>query len=145
MKKVIILLIIVVIVVLSGFTYFYHQSQEQQKEAIRINQTYEAYLNKEILGTNVISLINKTMDDNAKRQIEKDEKGQYKDNGKNSILIQVQFKIEKDKTYTYRMEQIAKQGSEAFIRNFGAMSFRCTKIDYHEATKRVKMVYFEQV
>ena len=48
-----------------------------------------------------------------------------------SIIIEVKF-IEADQIF--RMEAIAKQGSEAFIKNYNTMSFKCIKKEYHEKT-----------
>ena len=66
----------------------------------------------------------------------------YIDNGKNSIRIEIKF-LELDKVIT--MERINNVGIEKFWSNYGALSFKCTKIEYHEKTHRVKYMYFEEV
>ena len=43
------------------------------------------------------------------------------------------------------MERINNVGIEKFWSNYGALSFKCTKIEYHEKTHRVKYMYFEEV
>ena len=51
--------------------------------------------------------------------------------------------MELDKVIT--MERINNVGIEKFWSNYGALSFKCTKIEYHEKTHRVKYMYFEEV
>ena len=51
--------------------------------------------------------------------------------------------LELDKVIT--MERINNVGIEKFWSNYGALSFKCTKIEYHEKTHRVKYMYFEEV
>ena len=106
------------------------------------NKTYESYENKEVLGTDIISIINKATDSNKKNDIKIGEDGNYIDNGKNSIRIEIKF-LELDKVIT--MERINNVGIEKFWSNYGALSFKCTKIEYHEKTHRVKYMYFEEV
>ena len=43
------------------------------------------------------------------------------------------------------METLTKVGLEGFVQNFNLIQFKCTDIDYHEATKRVKSLTFEQI
>mgnify|MGYP007107362169 CR=1 FL=1 len=90
----------------------------------------------------IISIINKATDSNKKNDIKIGEDGNYIDNGKNSIRIEIKF-LELDKVIT--MERINNVGIEKFWSNYGALSFKCTKIEYHEKTHRVKYMYFEEV
>ena len=106
------------------------------------NKTYESYYNKEVLGTDIISIINKATDSNKKNDIKIGKDGNYIDNEKNSIRIEIKF-LELDKVIT--MERINNVGIEKFWSNYGALSFKCTKIEYHEKTHRVKYMYFEEV
>ena len=107
------------------------------------NKQYEGYLENQIYGTDVVTLINKAISANDKNHIEKDEKGQYVSNHQNSILIDLVMITdeEKEETTTYRMEAIAKVGTSAFIKNFNTVKFECTKKEYHEETG--KLAYIE--
>lgn len=111
-------------------------------QASENNKVYESFYNQNVLGTDFISLINKAIDNNEKNLVDKDEDGNYIDNEKNSIKIEVKFQ-ELDKVIS--MESINKQGIYQFLQNFGAYSFRCTKIEYHQSTKNIKYMYFEQI
>lgn len=148
LKKIVIPLIIIVIVIttiITAIIFSINNYKSNLKEIQQLNSDYESYYNTELLGTTVISIINKTISLNEKNGIEKNNKGEYLENDTNSIIITVQFKGNEDKIFTYRMEAIGKQGSEAFVKNFGGFTFKCTKIEYHEKTKMVKSLFIEQI
>ena len=142
MKKIIICILSVFLVVICIVSYSLYQKNENTAQIGIDNKTYESYNNKEVLGTDIISIINKATDSNKKNDIKIGEDGNYIDNEKNSIRIEIKFK-ELDKVIT--MERINNVGIEKFWSNYGALSFKCTKIEYHEKTHRVKYMYFEEV
>lgn len=142
MKKIIICILSAFLVVICIVSYSVYQKNENTAQIGVDNKTYESYENKEVLGTDIISIINKATDSNKKNDIKIGEDGNYIDNGKNSIRIEIKFK-ELDKVIT--MERINNVGIEKFWSNYGALSFKCTKIEYHEKTHRVKYMYFEEV
>lgn len=137
----IILIILCIIVAIVGLTIYNGIRLKNLTEDY--NKTYESYNEKEILGTTLISIINKTIDQNEKNAIPKQEDSiYYIDNGENSIQIQVKF-LESDNII--RMEDIAKQETENFIKYFATATFKCTSIEYHEKTNMIKSLYFEQI
>ena len=142
MKKIVILIstIFLTIALIIGYRIYYKKVAIEQ--AVKENKSYESFYNKDILGTDVISIINKAIDSNEKNQVEKDEKGNYIDNFENSIEIKLKFK-ELDQIIT--MERINEVGMQQFWLNFGALSFKCTDIEYHTKTNNVKSMYFEQI
>ena len=92
-------------------------------------------------GTDVASLINKIQDENTKNKIEKNSKGFYIANDTNSIKLNIKF-LEKDDIIEF--ESITKNGTDAFIRYFGAMEFKCTSIEYHNKTGKIAYMHFVQ-
>ena len=134
-----ILSIILVVGVYSVYRYRTNVYQIQKQ-----NREYEQYYNINVLGTELISIINKTIDLNTKNNITKDDKGYFVDNGENSIKINVEFKYKND-TKTISMEEIASTGAESFVKVYSTANFKCTKIEYHEKTHNVKNVTFEEV
>lgn len=142
MKKIIICILSIFLIIICIVVYGVYQKNENTAQIGVDNKTYESYENKEVLGTDIISIINKATDSNEKNDIKIGEDGNYIDNGKNSIRIEIKFK-ELDKVIT--MERINNVGIEKFWSNYGALSFKCTKIEYHEKTHRVKYMYFEEV
>lgn len=142
MKKIIICILSIFLIIICIVVYGVYQKNENTAQIGVDNKTYESYENKEVLGTDIISIINKATDSNKKNDIKIGEDGNYINNGKNSIRIEIKF-LELDKVIT--MERINNVGIEKFWSNYGALSFKCTKIEYHEKTHRVKYMYFEEV
>lgn len=142
MKKNIILILTIFLVIIVSITYGLYHKRMITLQSSENNKTYNSFYGQEVLGTDFVSLINKAIDNNEKNLVNKDENGNYIDNGKNSIKVEVKFK-ELDKVIS--METINKQGIYQFLQNFGAASFKCTKIEYHQSTKNVKYMYFEQI
>ena len=139
MKKIIICILSIFLIIICIVVYGVYQKNENTAQIGVDNKTYESYENKEVLGTDIISIINKATDSNKKNDIKIGEDGNYIDN---SIRIEIKF-LELDKVIT--MERINNVGIEKFWSNYGALSFKCTKIEYHEKTHRVKYMYFEEV
>ena len=128
MKKIFIFLAIIV-VILCVILYQYNSYQRAQNAINSENSEYEQYLDKEIYGIDIASLINKSTDKNEKNSVSKDDKGYF---------------IQNDDT-TYKMEQIYKQGVEQFVQFFLNDKFKSSKVEYHEKTKRIKYILFEQI
>ena len=142
MKKSIFIILTIFLIITIAISYFLWESQRRVESANRINQEYNTYYDKTILGTDVASIINKTIDQNEKNKTEKDENNVYLENETNSIKIYLKF-LESDDTFL--MEAISNRGIESFIKYYSASNFKCTSIEYHEKTKYVKSLTFEQV
>ena len=104
-------------------------------------------MNKDIYGTDVITLINKAIDNNKKNNIHQDEKGYFIENEDDSLIIELVMitNEEKEKTKTYKMETISKAGVEAFISNFNTAKFKITEIKYHKKTNKLKYIQISQL
>lgn len=143
MKKSIFVILTILFIIVIVISLYIHNAQKLESIAIKHNQQYEEYCNKEILGTDLISLINKAIDYNEKNNVEKQENTiYYINNNTNSIQITVKF-IENDKII--KMENIAEKQTESFIKFFATATFKCNDIQYHKQTKNVQSMYFEQV
>ncbi len=142
MKKNIILIITAVLIIMAIICYNYWTYNRNKLEVQNNNKTYESFYNVEVLGTDIASLINKVDDSNSKNNVSKDDNGFYIENEKNSIKIEIKF-LEMDKIIS--SDAVIKNGIEKFVQNFATMSFKCSKIEYHQSTKLVKYMYFEQV
>lgn len=146
MKKnvIIISLILVIIVVICLVSI--NTNLKVNKAIKQQNSMYEQYLNTEIYGTDVITLINKATDNNEVNNVTKDEKGFYIDNNQNSIKIDLIMitNAEKNQTTTYKMEAISKVGISEFIKNFNTAKFECTKIEYHKQTGKISYIQISQ-
>ena len=142
MKKIFIFLAIIV-VILCVILYQYNSYQRAQNAINSENSEYEQYLDKEIYGIDIASLINKSTDKNEKNSVSKDDKGYFIQNDENSIEVEV-YIAEDEKKYELQMEQIYNAGTEQFVQYYGNTKFKCTKIEYHKKTGRVKYILFEQ-
>ena len=110
MKRNLIILISALLIVCVFVVYFVINYRNMQIDAQANNKEYITYKDKTIVGTTLVSLINKTVDNNEKNNIEKDEKNTYIENDKNSVKIYIYFlDLEKEDKYIethYTMEQI---------------------------------------
>lgn len=142
MKKTIFILIAVVIVLVSiiGIKYFSYLANFN--EIKMENAEYEKYINQEIYGIDLATLINKSVDQNVKKEIEFDEKGFFISNEKDSIQIEIYMQ---DNETTYKMETIHNVGTEQFVQYYGNIKFKCSKTEYHKKTGKIKYMLFEQI
>lgn len=141
MKKVITLIIILIICILISFSYAYNTYKSQEREIINHNNEYEYYYNKEIYGVELATIINKIINNNSNYNISKDEKGNYIEDKEHSIKMDI-YIIDTDDTYS--IERIYSLGTDKFVKSFNSAKFKCTKIEYHSQSKKVKYLYFEQ-
>ena len=148
MKRNLIILISALLIFCVFVVYFVINYRNMQIDAQANNKEYITYKDKTIVGTTLVSLINKTVDNNEKNNIEKDEKNTYIENDKNSVKIYIYFlDLEKEDKYIetpYTMEQIYNNDTDNFIKLYGTSNFYCSNIDYHEKTGNVKSLTFEQ-
>ena len=106
------------------------------------NAEFAEYKNKEIYGLDIATIMNKAVDKNTKNKVQKDEQGMYISNDTNSIQIEIYIW---DNETTYKMETFYEAGTEKFAQYYGNIKFKCSKIEYHKETGRIKYMLFEQL
>ncbi|MCI9286877.1 MAG: hypothetical protein HFJ57_02675 [Clostridia bacterium] len=143
MKKILICLIIVLVATTIAVSMWISGNNTKLAKIKENNQKYEIYLDKEVFGTDVTTVINKAIDDNEKREIPKDEKGFFIQNDTNSIKVELVM-LNGESKETYQMETLNKVGLSGFIKNFNLINFKCSKIEYHDKTKLISKIIFEQ-
>ena len=142
MKKSFLIVLSIIFIILCITYTFLINLRAEKIEIKKDNMQYEQYLNKEILGTKLATLISKVVDLNERNNISKDEKGYYIDNGENSIRIDLKMTtIDK----TYPMEEIYNNKITSFVQNFNFISFECKEIEYHKKTGRISKLVFEEL
>ena len=141
MKKFVVFLI-VILVIISCIAYIYLNYKANFYDARNQNMQYENYLDKEIYGSELASIINKAVDNNVKDKVSKDGNGIYQDNQTTSINIQIKIL---DNDTTYNMETLYNGGMDNFVKYYNQIKFKCTKIEYHEKTNKIKYMLFEQI
>ena len=142
MKKNIIILLIFAIVIFIIISYNYYVYKANIEKTAKYNKEYEQYLEKEIYGADIATIINKAVNQNEKNGVEKDEQNYFIENQEDSIKIDIHI-LENDTIYN--MERINKKHIEDFVKNFNTIKFKCVKKEYHESTQKIKYILFEQV
>ena len=141
MKKLAIFFFIVVIIV-AGVSYAYLKYKANYYEAKRQNNQFDSYYNQEFYGADVVTIINRAMDNNLTNKVERDNKGKFIENDTNSIKIDMKM-LDNDKTYD--METLYAGGLDKFIQYYNDIKFKCTKVDYHNSNGKVKYLLIEQI
>lgn len=142
MRQTLLIILAIIFIVICIISATIINIQAENNAINKENLEYEKYLNKEILGTEVATLISKVVDQNEKNNVQKDEKGYYIDNNQNSIKIDLKMTtIDK----TYPMEEIYNNKITNFVQNFNLIKFKCTSIEYHKNTGKVSKMIFEEL
>jgi hypothetical protein len=143
MKKTLIIIIAIFIVILSILLSKYYDLREEQNVVKEFNLKYEQYLDKEIYGTDIATIINKAVDDNENSFIEKDENGKYIQNDTSSVNIEIKIHdLEEDTIYT--METLYNGGMAEFVQYYNTVLFKCSSVEYNSAGQISYMLY-EQI
>lgn len=141
MKKIAIFFLIIIIIVV-GMSYLYLNYKASYNQAKQENKQFESYYNEEVYGTDLVTVINKAVDNNLINEVEKNQKGFFQNNEINSINIDIKI-IDNDTVY--QMETIYNNGMDNFVQYYGQIKFKCTKIEYHKETGKIKYLLFEQI
>lgn len=140
MKKLAIIFLIGVILIV-GISYMYLNYKANYNEARKTNYQFESYYEKEFYGADVVTLINKSYDNNLTLGVERDKNGIFIENDTNSIKIDVKI-IDNDTLYN--METLYIGGMDKFVENYNGIKFKCTKIEYHK-NRKIKYMLIEQI
>ena len=137
-KKILYMMFFIVMMGIFITLYLVVNFNIQNKKNIEIkafNAQYEEYNKDNLNGLDITTIINKAVSNNDSFYIQKDSNGLYVDDD-NRIEIYVSFKKK-----SYQMEKILKVGIDSFIQYFGAVSFNCTDVKYHENGKIASMTF----
>ena len=93
MKNKILLVLTIFMVILAISCYIVYQYRLNIIENQKINNQYKSYYQAQVLGTELVSIINETEDINSKNEILKNDEGLYIDNQDNSIKMYIEFYI----------------------------------------------------
>lgn len=148
MKKIfwsIMLLLVVIIVVLAVKIT---DNTNKKTSVAGFNAEFEDYKDKTIYGADVITIINKAIDNNENYNIEKDENSFYIDDNKYCLKVDLTLltKDEKEqiKEVNYSMEVLQKAGLDGFISSFSLTGFKCTNVSYNQ-TGRISKISLKQI
>lgn len=140
MKKLAIILTLTIIcLMMFGYKYFNFKSEYSQIK--RRNAEYESYYQKVLYGSDIATIVNRAVNDNERNDVKKDSKGLYIDNNTNSLKVEVKIT---DNDTLYTMEKLYDGGMTNFVTFYQDVEFECTKIEYHQSTRNIKYMLFEQ-
>lgn len=142
MKKLNLSLLAISIIIISIVGIKYYSYMIERNNLMKENAEYEQYLDKEVYGIDIASLINRIVNLNEKNEIEKDANGIYIQNDEDSIEVEIYME---DNETTYKMEVFYNAGTEQFLPYYGNIKFKCSKIEYHKNTGKIKYMLFEQL
>ena len=143
MKKTIVFIISTVMIICVIAASKFYELRDSKLQIDEFNLKYEKYLDKEITGREVTTIINQAIDDNEKNYIQKDKNGKYIQDDEKSINIEVKITEFKEEQI-YEMEKLYNGGMDEFVKYYGEINFKCTNIEYN-SKGRVKYMLFEQI
>ena len=88
MKKIAIFLLILIAIICT-ISYIYLNYKFDLNNVAKENSKFEMYIDKEVRGSELATIINKMVDSNEKNETQKDEEGKYINNDENSINIDI--------------------------------------------------------
>lgn len=141
MKKIIIFFAIIIIII-CGISYIYLNYKAEYNMSKKANLEFEKYLNEEVYGVDLATIINRAVDNNQRNEVQRNNKGIYINNDTNSISIEIKM-IDNDSIY--QMETIYNGGTQNFVNYYNNIKFKCVEIKYHNSTNKVRYMLFEQI
>lgn len=143
MNRTLIIIISVILIICVGLLSLFYTNKQKYNELQKFNMRYEQYIDKEIIGTNIATVINQAVDDNEKAMIKKDENNKYIQDDFNSVYIEIKI-TEFAEEEIYTMETLYNGGMSEFVKYYGQIKFKCDKIEYN-SKGQVKYMLFEQI
>ncbi len=148
MKKVVLYIFLIVILILIVVLVKISDNRLKNSEIVAFNSEFEVYKDKSLYGADILSIINKAIDNNESHSVQKDSKGDYIEDDTYSVkvIITLLTKDEKEEIQekTYQMEVLQRAGLDEFITNFSLTEFECTDIKYNDLG-RVSEIMIKQL
>lgn len=149
MKRIVLYILLTVFIIVSLIYANISNAEKQQRKAAYFNKEYEMYLNRELSGANIATIVNKATENNEKNSNPKDKKGFYIDNGENTIKVELKMISYNEEgeieCNTYQMEAIKGIGVTAFMKNYNTAKFKCSNIEYHKKTGQVSKIVIQEI
>ena len=141
MKKIAIFFLVIIIII-AGISYMYLNYKTNYYTAKKQNSYFDSYYNQEFYGAEIATIVNKAFDNNLTSKVEKDSKGKFIENDTDSIKVDINII---DNNTIYDMETLYSGGMDKFVQYYNTIKFKCTKLEYHKSTGKVKYMYIEQI
>lgn len=82
MKKIVIFIIIALSIIIIGVLINISNNRNKLNDITKFNEQFEIFNNKTIYGADILTIINKAIDNNSVHNIEKNSNGEYIDDRK---------------------------------------------------------------
>ena len=138
MKKIFIWILLVSTIIISIFYNWYKKNLQNLIDIKDFNSQFDSYINNKVNGVDLTTIMNKALENNNQYKIEKDSKGVFKDDGKNSIEIMIK---PSEDAKLFPMEAFEIVGISDFTKNFGSAIFEPTNVEYHKNGRISKIEY----
>ena len=143
MKKTFITILVIVGIIVALFIIKYIRYQEKVAQIKEYNVQFEQYLDKELYGTEIATVINKAVVINEQKVVKKNENGKYIQNNTDSVNIEVKINdLEEEKIYN--METLYNGGMQQFVQYYNNIKFKSSKVEYN-SEKKISYILFEQI
>ena len=135
MKKNILYILLILLIIIIVVVINISNNRIKQNTVSNFNTEFEKYKDKTLYGADILSIINKAIDNNKQKEIKKDEKGNYIEDEEFSIKVDLILLSKDDegniKEVKYPMETLEKAGLEEFIKSFSITEFNLENIEYN--------------
>ncbi len=135
MKKTIVFLICIFLAILTSIYAFYQSRQSEVARINNFNYQYEKYLGKDLKATDIVTLINKAVDDNRKIK-------EKNDPNVSELEIKVKFQ---DVDKIFEMADLMNAGLEKFCESFEYSTFKVAECTYNDFDKRIAKISIEEI
>lgn len=148
MKKILISILIVFILIIIVVTLNISNNVTKLNTISSFNKGFENYKDKTLYGADVLTIINKAIDNNEENNIQRDQEGYFVEDDNYSIKVDLILlstdKEENIKETIHPMEKLEKVGLDGFISSFSITRFEFTDIKYN-SNGRISKITLKQM
>ena len=89
MKKIFLVLLVAITIIIIIIVVNINSNNIELSNTLEYNKQFEEYKDKKIYGADVLTIINKAIDNNSKYNIEKDGEGYYIDDNNKTVKVEL--------------------------------------------------------
>ena len=135
MRNTFFMILTIVIIIFAFFLSKYYNYVEEKNEILKFNLKYEEYLQKQVYGADIATVINKAINDNKIENLTKEDE-KY-------INIEIKI-IDLEEEKIFQMESFYNGGIDKFVQYYNFIQFKCTNVKY-ASNGKINYMLFEQI
>jgi len=148
MKKSIIFILLLFTIIIVVIVINISNNKMKTAEVANFNKQFEKYKDETLYGADILTIINKAIDNNEEYKVPRNEKGNYNSDNIYAVKVELILLTKDDegniKEVTHPMEALEKAGLDGFISSFSLTAFKCEKLEYNKA-RRVSKIIVKQI